>query len=148
MGEAARGRVQWVTRQSDMTGLVERLTQRGAKLVARSGFEAASRDLDELDDADPGFLSIAEFSLEPGKLRRQVIARSRRLGSGETMIVDLTRACARVQVFPVAVAARLIVRRTGGVERLPRCGARHGRRDARWLAGQLAADTAPAEEAA
>jgi hypothetical protein len=131
-------RVQWVTRASQMAGVVERLTACGGNLIARSGYDLATADLDVIEDGETGHLSIAEFTVDPAELTRQVVAASNRLGTGETLLIDLTGARPKVQVLPVPGKHGVIVRRYDGLRRFPRSTNGFGRHNTRWLAHQLA----------
>lgn len=121
-----------------MQELVEKLVAVGAVLIARSGYDVSTEDLDAVADADTGRLSIAEFKLDPDEVRRQVVAIVRRLAAGETLLIDLTGKRFKVQLLPVAGAHGVIIRRADGMHRLPRLesGSRH--RDMSWLTHQLA----------
>ena len=137
MGQAQPCRVQWVTRARDMSSVVQRMTNSGGKLVARSGYEMATRDLDIIKDRETGNLSIAEFTVDPMELTRQVVATSNRLGTGETLLIDLTGARPKVQHLPVPGKHSVIVRRTDGLRSIARSTAGFGRHNTRWLANQL-----------
>ncbi len=138
MAQAQPCRVQWVTRAKDMSGVVERLKRSGGSLVARSSYDVAPADLDLIADCETGYLSIAEFSVDPVELTRQVVAASNQLGVGETLLIDLTGSRPKVQVLPVPGEHGVIVRRYDGLRRFPRSTAGFGRHNTRWLAGQLA----------
>jgi len=137
MGQAMPRRVQWVTRRKDMRHIVDDMTRAGGRLVSRSDFEADSRDLDDVADAETGELSIAEFSVDPGALTEQVVATTNRLAPGDTLIIDLTGARPRVQLLPASGDHGIIVRQAGGVRRFARSAHGFGRHNARWLAEQL-----------
>ena len=121
-----------------MQELVEKLVAVGAVLIARSGYDVSTEDLDAVADADTGRLSIAEFKLDPDEVRRQVVAIVRKLAAGETLLIDLTGKCFKVQLLPVAGVHGVIIRRADGMHRLPRprSGSRHS--DMSWLTHQLA----------
>ncbi len=120
MMQARLCRVQWVTRRSDLSEIVGRLTDSGATLVSRSACEPTTYDLDEVGDAEFGFLSIAEFGLDAETLSSQLVSTARTLSVGETMIIDLTRSRLRVAVLPVGGTHGVIVREASGVRRFPR----------------------------
>jgi len=137
MAQAESYRVQWVTRASHMGGLVEQLTNSGGNLLARSGYDIATEDLDLIDDSDAGHLSIAEFSVDPDELTRQVVALSDRLGEEETLLIDLCSPRPKVQLLPVSGKYGVIVRRADGLLRFPRSVVGHSRRHRHWLAELL-----------
>lgn len=130
--------VQWVTRANLMAGVVERLTRSGGNLVAHSGYDVSTEDLDVIDDRETGHLSIAEFIVDPLELTRQVVAASNRLGAKETLLIDLTGLRPKVQILPVQGEHGVIVRRREGLRHFPRSTTGLGRHTTRWLAGQLA----------
>jgi len=138
MAQAQPCRVQWVTKASQMAGLVEAMTNSGSNLVARSSYDIATEDLDLIEDSDAGHLSIAEFSVDPNELSRQVIALSDRLGDDETLLIDLCGSRPKVQLLPVAGKHGVIVRRRDGLLRFPRSVVGHSRRHRHWLASVLA----------
>lgn len=131
-------RVQWVTRPEHMQELVEKLVAAGGVLIARSGYDVSTDDLDAVADAETGRLSIAEFKIDPDEVRRQVVEIVRRLATGETLLIDLTGKRFKVQLLPVPGVHGVIIRRADGVHRLPRPkrGLRHA--DTSWLTDQLA----------
>ena len=131
-------RVQWVTRPDQMASLVERLTRSGGILMARSGYDMATEDLDAIEDAETGRLSIAEFTVDSRELTKQVVAASNRLGAEETLLIDLTGRRPKVQLLPVPGEHGVIVRRYDGLRRFPRSTNGFGRHNTRWLAHQLA----------
>lgn len=135
--DAQSCRVQWVTPAHQMAEVVERLTRSGGNLVARSGYDVSTEDLDVIEDCDPGYLSIAEFTVDPMELTRQVIAASDQLAVDETLLIDLTGKRPKVQVLPVASEHGVIVRRYDGLRRFPRSAAGFSHHNIRWLAGQL-----------
>ena len=137
MAQAQPCRVQWVTRASQMAGLVQEVTSSGGNLVARSSYDIATEDLDLIDDSDAGHLSIAEFSVDPDELTRQVVALSDRLGDEETLLIDLCGPRPKVQILPVAGKHGVIVRRRDGLLRFPRSVVGHSRRHRQWLASVL-----------
>jgi hypothetical protein len=120
MGHCSPCRVQWVARPNQMAEVVERLTRSGGILVARSGYDVPTEDLDVLNDAETGRLSIAEFKLDPIELTRQVLTACADLGPGETLLIDLTGPRYKVQVLPVPSNNVVIVRRNGGLRRFRR----------------------------
>ncbi len=126
-------RVQWVTQRGDLSRLVDLLAASGAILVSRSAFELETRDLDELEDAETGFLSIAELSMDADQLASHLSAAAATLPAGETMIIDLTGPRLRVSLFPVGGASGVVIRDTGDVRRIPRPAAGFGRSTARKL---------------
>ncbi len=133
MGECLPCRVQWVARPNRMAEVVERFTRSGGVLVARSGYDVPTEDLDVLDDAETGRLSIAEFKLDPLELTRQVVAASAELEPGETLLIDLTGPRLKVQVLPVPSHNVVIVRRKDGLRRFRRSRVGLGR----WLIDQF-----------
>jgi len=137
MAQAQPCRVQWVTRASQMAGLVEAMTNSGSNLVARSSYDIATEDLDLIEDSDAGHLSIAEFSVDPTELSRQVVALSDRLGDEETLLIDLCGSRPKVQLLPVSGKHGVIVRRRDGLLRFPRSVVGHSRRHRHWLASVL-----------
>lgn len=126
-------RVQWVTRRSELSRLVDLLAVSGAMLVSRSSFELETRDLDELEDAETGFMSIAELTIDADQLASHLSAAARTLPTGETMLIDLTGPRLRVALFPVGGASGVIIRDTQLVRRIPRPAAGFGRGTARRL---------------
>jgi hypothetical protein len=112
--------VQWVTGRSDLSKLVDHLADAGATLVSRSACEPTTGDLDELDDAEIGFLSIAEFGVNTDLLTSHLACTARGLPLGETMIIDLTGSRLRVAVLPVGGIHSVIVREASGVRRFAR----------------------------
>lgn len=120
-----------------MQELVEKLVAVGAVLIARSGYDVSTEDLDAVADAETGRLSIAEFKIDPDEVLRQVVGIVRRLPEGETLLIDLTGKCCKVQLLPVAGAHGVIVRKADGVHRLPRPTRGWQRRDTSWLSRQL-----------
>lgn len=120
MGHCSPCRVQWVARPNQMAEVVERLTRSGGVLVARSGYDVPTEDLDVLNDAETGRLSIAEFKLDPIELTRLVLAACADLGAGETLLIDLTGPRLKVQVLPVPSNNVVIVRRNDGLRRFRR----------------------------
>jgi|GEM_PF-1145435 len=137
MAEVPPCRVQWVTRARDMSSVVERLKLSGGTLLGRSGYDVATEDLDVIDDSEAGYLSIAEFKIDPLALTQQVVATSNRLGADETLLIDLTGPRPKVQLLPVPGENGVVVRRRDGLRRFPRSSAGFGRDNTRWLAGQL-----------
>jgi hypothetical protein len=137
MAHAQPCRVQWVTRSSQMAGLVDQLTRSGGNLLARSGYDIATEDLDLIEDSDAGHLSIAEFSVDPNELTRQVIALSDQLGEEETLLIDVCGSRPKVQLLPVSGKYCVIVRRHDGLLRFPRSIVGHSRRHRQWLASVL-----------
>lgn len=137
MGQLLPGRAQWVARRKDMRRVVDSITQGGGRLISRSDFEAAREDLDDLADADTGELSIAEFSIDPLELTRQVVATANRLASGDTLIIDLTGSRPRVQLLPASGDHGIIVRQADGVRRFARSPSGFGRDNTLWLVEQL-----------
>lgn len=137
MAQAESYRVQWVTPASHMAGLVEQLTSSGGNLLGRSGYDITTEDLDLIDDTDAGRLSIAEFSVDPTELSRQVVALSDRLGEAETLLIDLCGPRPKVQLLPVSGKYAVIVRRRDGLFRFPRSVVGFSRRHRHWLANLL-----------
>lgn len=133
MVQARPCRVQWVTRRSDLSEVVDRLADAGATLVSRSACEPRTVDLDEVGDAETGFLSIAEFGLDTETLTAHLASTARGLPAGETMIIDLTGSRLRVAVLPVGGNHGVIVRDVSGVRRFPRPALGFGRDTARRL---------------
>lgn len=134
MAQTESYRVQWVTPASHMGGLVERLTSSGGNLLGRSSYDIATEDLDLIDDLDAGHLSIAEFSVDPHELTKQVVALSDRLGEAETLLIDLCGPRPKVQLLPVSGKYGVIVRRRDGLLRFPRSVVGFSRRHRHWLA--------------
>ncbi len=137
MVQATKCRVQWVTRRSDLSAVVDRLADNGATLVSRSACEPTTDDLDEVGDAEIGFLSIAEFGLDADTLTAHLASTARGLPAGETMIIDLTRSRLRVAVLPVGGSHGVIVRDAAGVRRFARPALGFGRETARRLVDRL-----------
>lgn len=137
MAQMQSCRVQWVTRASQMAGLVEEMTSSGNDLVARSSYDIATEDLDLIEDLDAGHLSIAEFYVDPHELTRQVVALSDRLGDEETLLIDLCGSRPKVQLLPVSGKHGVIVRRSDGLLRFPRSVVGFSRRHRHWLASVL-----------
>ncbi len=130
-------RVQWVTRPAEMHNLVETMLASGAVLLGRSDYDVATEDLDAVDDAETGPLSIAEFRVGREELERRVAELIGRLGPGETVLLDLCGQRLKVQVLPIAGEHGVIIRKADGVHRLPRTGAGTRRSDDRWLAREF-----------
>ncbi|MEZ5865111.1 MAG: hypothetical protein R3D25_13985 [Geminicoccaceae bacterium] len=126
-----------MTRRSDLSQLVDGLTERGAILVSRSACEPTTGDLDEVGDAETGFLSIAELCVDAELLSAHLAATARALPAGETMIIDLTASRLRVAVLPVGGIHGLIVRDASGVRRFPRPALGFGRDTARRLVDRV-----------
>jgi hypothetical protein len=137
MAQAESYRVQWVTPASHMGVLVEQLTSSGGNLLGRSSYDISTEDLDLIDDSDAGHLSIAEFSVDPAELSRQVVALSDRLGESETLLIDLCGPRRKVQLLPVSGKYGVIVRRPEGLLRFPRSVVGFSRRHRHWLADML-----------
>lgn len=133
MSRVSQCRVQWVTERGDLSRLVDLLAESGAILVSRSGCELETRDLDELEGAETGFLSIAEVSMDADQLASHLSAAAATLPVAETMIIDLTGPRLRVSLVPVGGASGVVIRDTLGVRRIPRPTAGFGRRTARSL---------------
>ena len=122
-----------------MRDLMTMLTAGGGRLVARSSYDCSTEDLDVLNDAETGHLSIAEVELDPRALTAQVMTMADRLSSAETILIDLTGPRPKVQLLPVPGEHGVIVRRIDGLRRFARSAAGFGRHDTRWLADQVAA---------
>jgi hypothetical protein len=133
MGQATPCRVQWVTRRTDLSRLVDRMADAGATLVSRSACEPTTGDLDELGDAETGFLSIAELGIDSDLLTSHLANTARGLSAGETMIIDLTGSRLRVALLPVGGTHGVIIREPSGVRRLARPALGFGRNAARRL---------------
>lgn len=130
-------RVQWVTRSDWMHNLVEKLVAAGGTLVARSGYDVSTEDLDAIEDAETGRLSIAEFKLDADTAIGLVADIADRLAPGETLLIDLTGRRTKVQLLPVPSDHGVIVRRGDGLRRFPRRSGSVAHRDNDWLKRQL-----------
>jgi hypothetical protein len=120
-----------------MHDLVEKLVAAGGILVARSGYDASTEDLDAMADVDTGRLSIAELELDAEAMTRQVADITDQLAPGETLLIDLTGRRTKVQLLPVPGDHGVIVRRYDGLRRFPRRPGGMAHRDSHWLKREL-----------
>jgi hypothetical protein len=120
-----------------MDDLVAKLVSAGGILVARSGYDVTTEDLDTMADADTGRLSIAELELDAEAMTRQVADITDRLAPEETLLIDLTGRRTKVQLLPVPGDHGVIVRRYDGLRRFARRANGLAHQDSRWLKRQL-----------